>query len=105
VRELKNACERMAILCRGDELSLDDLPPLPAGAQAEGTVEAEAVGDEWPPLPAGGLSLVDLETRVIERALRFNGGNITRTAAFLRVPRHVLVYRIEKHGIRRNGDV
>lgn len=105
VRELKNACERMAILCRGEELSLDDLPPLPAGAQAAGAAEAEAVGDEWPPLPPGGLSLVDLETRVIERALRFNGGNITRTAAFLRVPRHVLVYRIEKHGIRRNGDV
>ncbi|HEY3490543.1 MAG TPA: sigma-54 dependent transcriptional regulator [Candidatus Deferrimicrobiaceae bacterium] len=105
VRELKNACERMAILCRGDELSLDDLPPLPSGALAAGAAEAEAVGDEWPPLPPGGLSLVDLETRVIERALRFNGGNITRTAAFLRVPRHVLVYRIEKHGIRRNGDV
>jgi two-component system NtrC family response regulator len=44
-----------------------------------------------------------MEKRVIERALRLKGGNITQTAAFLRVPRHILVYRIEKHGIRRNA--
>lgn len=100
VRELKNACERMAILCRGDELSLDDLPPAPNGVRSRGEAPA---GDEWPPLPPDGLSLVDLEKRVIERALRLKGGNITQAAAYLRVPRHILVYRIEKHGIRREG--
>jgi two-component system NtrC family response regulator len=98
VRELRNACERMAILCDGDELSLDDLPPAPPGGPG-----ADAPADEWPPLPPGGLSLVDLETRVIERVLRLKGGNITQAAAYLRIPRHVLVYRIEKHGIDRNG--
>jgi two-component system NtrC family response regulator len=100
VRELRNACERMAILCRGDELSLDDMPPPPIGEPLE---REGAPTDEWPPLPPGGLSLVDLETRVIERALRLKGGNITQTAAYLRIPRHVLVYRIEKHGIRRDA--
>jgi len=46
---------------------------------------------------------VDLEKKVIERALRLKGGNITQAAAFLRVPRHILVYRIEKYGIRRDA--
>jgi two-component system NtrC family response regulator len=105
VRELKNACERMAILCRGTEVSMSDLPPAPhKGKGAEAPPAAvEEIGEEWPPLPPEGLSLVDLEKRVIERALRHKGGNISQTAAYLRIPRHILVYRIEKFGIRRDG--
>ncbi|HEY5764450.1 MAG TPA: helix-turn-helix domain-containing protein, partial [Candidatus Deferrimicrobiaceae bacterium] len=100
VRELKNACERMVILCRGGEVSAADLPPPPPRRKGE---DAAAEGEEWPALPAEGLSLVDLEKRVIERALRQKGGNITQAAAFLRIPRHILVYRIGKYGIRRDG--
>jgi two-component system NtrC family response regulator len=94
----------MAILCRGNEVSLGDLPPAASKARgAEAAAGAEGSGEEWPPLPPGGLSLVDLERRVIERALRLKGGNITQAAAYLRVPRHILVYRIEKFGIRRDA--
>ncbi|HEY5999270.1 MAG TPA: sigma-54 dependent transcriptional regulator [bacterium] len=100
VRELKNACERLAILSRGGEVALGDLPPAPRGREDAAAAETEAEG--WPPLPPEGLSLVDLEKKVIERALRLKGGNISQAAAYLRVPRHILVYRIEKHGIRRN---
>jgi two-component system NtrC family response regulator len=100
VRELMNACERMVILCRGDEVSLDDLPPAP---RPSGERAAEEGATEWPPLPAEGLSLVDLEKRVIERALRMKGGNITQAALFLRIPRHILVYRIGKYGLRRDA--
>jgi len=100
VRELRNACERMVILCRGDEVSLDDLPPAPRAAGA-GTVEDAS--DAGPLLPAEGLSLVDLEKRVIERALRMKGWNITQAALFLRIPRHILVYRIGKYGLRRDA--
>jgi two-component system NtrC family response regulator len=100
VRELKNACERMVVLCAGDEVSLSDLPPAPIGAGERTAGDASA---EWPPLPAGGLSLVDLEKRVIERALRLRGGNITQAAAYLRIPRHILVYRLGKYGIRRDA--
>jgi two-component system NtrC family response regulator len=100
VRELKNACERMVALCAGDEVSLRDLPPAPRGPADLAGEEGPA---EWLPLPADGLSLVDLEKRVIERALRLKGGNITQAAAYLRIPRHILVYRLEKYGIRRDG--
>ena len=87
-------------MCRGNEVSLDDLPPAPRPS-GEGT--AEDGFPSYPPLPAEGLSLVDLEKRVIERALRMKGGNITQAAAYLRIPRHILVYRLEKYGIRRDG--
>jgi two-component system NtrC family response regulator len=100
VRELKNACERMVVLCAGDEISSADLPPAPRGA---GDRAGEEGAQEWPALPPDGLSLVDLEKRVIERALRLKGGNITQAAAYLRIPRHILVYRLEKYGIRRDG--
>jgi two-component system, NtrC family, response regulator len=100
VRELKNACERMVVLCPGDEISVGDLPPSPLSA---GGRPPEGNLADWPPLPAEGLSLVDLERRVIERALRLKGGNITQAAAYLRIPRHILVYRLEKHGIRRDA--
>jgi two-component system NtrC family response regulator len=102
VRELKNACERMVILCRGEEVSAEDLPPAPPTSRP-GEPGGEGFTDDWPPLSAGGLSLVDLEKKVIERALRLKGGNITQAAAYLNVPRHILVYRIEKYGIRRDG--
>jgi len=91
VRELQNACERMVVLCEGDAVRLEDLPPD----------KAAPAGDGWPPLPPDGLSLVDLERRVIQRALALNRGNVSRTARYLRIPRHVLAYRLEKYGISR----
>jgi len=102
VRELRNACERMVILCRGNEVSMGDLPAIPGSPSPERHSAWTGHGiDDWPPLPPGGLSLVDLEKKVIDRALKLNKGNITRTALYLGVPRHVLVYRLEKYGIER----
>ena len=94
VRELANACERAVILCRGDALRAEDLPPAASEA-------APAGGEFLPPLPEEGLSLIDLETRVIERVLQMKRVNVSQAAAYLRIPRHVLAYRMEKHGIRR----
>ncbi|MBI5485896.1 MAG: sigma-54-dependent Fis family transcriptional regulator [Deltaproteobacteria bacterium] len=90
VRELENACERAVLLCRGDRLRVEDLP---AAAGPEPAA--------WPPLPPDGLPLIDLEVDVIRRALELHGWNRTKTAAYLRIPRHVLIYRLEKHGLRQ----
>ena len=97
VRELENACERAVLLCTGPALRLADLPPRPREPEAE----PQPAGDWLPALPEDGLSLVDLEKRVIERALQLKRGNVSQTAAYLRIPRHILVYRMEKYGLRR----
>ncbi len=93
VRELENACERMAILAPAGTLRASDLPS-PAGA-------APAVDEAWLDALPDGLSLVDLEKRAIEHALRRTGGNLSAAARLLGVPRHILIYRVEKHGIPR----
>ena len=98
VRELRNACERMVILCPGNSLSLDVLPPEPRDSVSE---ESGHKVDDSLTLPPEGLSLLDLEKSVIERALSLKDGNISEAARYLHVPRHILVYRIEKHGISR----
>jgi len=98
VRELRNACERMVILCSGETLSLDLLPPEARESVSE---ERDYKVEDWLRLPPEGLSLLDLEKCVIERALFLKNGNISEAARYLRVPRHILVYRIEKHGIPR----
>jgi two-component system NtrC family response regulator len=104
VRELKNACERMVILCDGNEVSLEDLPAPSDRLRPEKTPLPDDTGD-LPSLPPAGLSLLDLEKKVIESALRIKNGNMTQAAAFLRIPRHVLIYRLEKYGIRRGGSL
>ena len=103
IRELKNACERMVILCDGNEVSVEDLPAPSDRLRPEKAPLAGDIGD-LPSLPPDGLSLLDLEKKVIESALRIKNGNMTQAAAFLRIPRHVLIYRLEKYGIRRGGS-
>jgi two-component system NtrC family response regulator len=102
VRELRNACERLVILATGREVSIEDLPAADPGSRP-GRDGSDPMGVGWPALPPDGLSLVDLEKRVVEMALRLKNGNITQAAAYLRIPRHVLVYRMEKYGMRRDG--
>ncbi|MFH2010426.1 MAG: sigma-54 dependent transcriptional regulator [bacterium] len=101
VRELQNVCERLVILARGDELSAADLPPRVLRAGPGGPVAEGGVLDHWPTLPPEGLSLIELERRVIERVLELKEGNVTQAARYLGVPRHILTYRMEKYGIRR----
>jgi two-component system NtrC family response regulator len=105
VRELENAIERVVILSRDDVLRQEDLPHLAEVTVAPPTGQAAppAVGEpgEWPPLPPDGLSLVELERSVIERVLALKQWNISQSARYLGVPRHILTYRMEKHGIRR----
>ena len=92
VRELENACQRLVILAHDGKLREQALLPESVRPRSD---------DPWPPMPEKGLSLIDLERQVIERALKKKEGNITQAAAYLGVPRHFLVYRIAKYGISR----
>jgi len=93
VRELENYCQRIAVLAE-DELLGEELAP-----EATGASPATATVGTSIQLPAEGISLVDLEREVIIRALEMNHYNQSQTAKFLRIPRHILLYRLEKHQI------
>jgi two-component system NtrC family response regulator len=97
----------MLLLRRSDVLDLIDLaspgavaapapiaaPALETGQPGDGTLRPGHVK-----LPAEGFSLPDLEKEIILKALENHGGNQSATARYLGVPRHVLLYRLEKFG-------
>ena len=92
VRELENYVERMLVLRRGPVIDLADLPPRHSHRARGGVLN----------LPDEGYSLEDLEKEAVLEALRRNDWNQTRAAAFLRIPRHTLIYRMEKYQIGKS---
>ncbi len=94
VRELQNAVERMIVLMRGEQL---DLPDLPVKVRAMRPVTGNRVLN----LPEEGYPLEDLEKEAVVQALERNQWNQTRAAAYLSIPRHTLLYRMEKYEIRK----
>jgi two-component system NtrC family response regulator len=100
VRELENVIERMLIFRTGDTLGAESLPPEMLGDRP-----GEAGQDEaWVRLPPEGVSLEGLERTIILKALKMNGWNQMRTSRFLRIPRHILLYRMEKCSIQPPED-
>jgi len=97
VRELENLVERLLIMRSGDVLSLDDLPDkIRAGTAGSGAFAQVCTVIN---LPDEGYSLEQLEREVVVEALERNLWNQTAAARFLRIPRHTLIYRMEKYGI------
>jgi len=92
VRELENMVERLLIMRNGDTITLDDLPDKIGARHIPSTT---AVIN----LPDDGYSLEQLEREAVHEALERNGWNQTAAARFLRIPRHTLIYRMEKYGI------
>ncbi len=96
IRELQNVVERCVILRRSDLISPEDLR-LPGLRSAEAAAPASAAtGFVLPELPPEGISLEEVEKELIRRALARSGGNRSEAARLLRVPRHILIYRLEK---------
>ena len=91
VRELENSVERLLIMRNTDVISIDELP--------EKLLESGASGSAILKLPDEGYSLEQLEQEVVIQALERNNWNQTAAARFLRIPRHTLIYRLEKYGI------
>jgi len=94
VRELENTIERLLILRDADVI---DLPDLPEKIRRPGG-DAEGTGFRFT-FPPEGIGLEEAEKALIETALARTGWNQSRAAHLLRVPRHILLYRIEKFGI------
>jgi two-component system NtrC family response regulator len=93
VRELENAIERASVLKRGDTITPADLPDKLRKEQT--SVENIILN-----LPDEGISLEDLEKKLIIRALERHKGNQTRAAEYLDITRPTLIYRMEKYGIK-----
>jgi len=89
IRELKNLCERWALLYPAQELTREQLAAdlLPAAAAAQ-----------WQ-LPPAGADLAEVERQLITQALARTGGNKAAAARLLHLTRHTLDYRLEKHGL------
>ena len=97
VRELENLVERLLIMRSGDTITIDDLPDkiLNGGITPGSSINSGKVIN----LPDGGYSLEQLEREVVVESLERNGWNQTAAAKFLSIPRHTLIYRMEKYGI------
>lgn len=97
IRELRNVVERMVLLhVEEGKLGQDDVP-----------LELHAVfpvyEEDLPfSLPQEGLDLQQFETNLIMKVMSHVGGNQSAAARYLNIPRHVLVYRLEKFGIDPN---
>jgi len=94
VRELENVAERTLILCSA---SVIEEHHLPAQIRLNSELKSKGVLN----LPAQGFPLEELEREAVAQALMRNDWNQTRAAGFLQIPRHVLIYRMEKYGLKR----
>jgi DNA-binding NtrC family response regulator len=90
IRELQNLVERCVILRRDAIIEEDDLHfSRPPGGEA----------CLLPEIPPEGISLEEVEKGLIQKALAMSGGNRSEAARMLKIPRHVLIYRLEKFGL------
>ncbi len=96
VRELENVIERLVVLAHGQEILAEDLPAeLKRARPAAQTDRIE--------LSPQGISLEAVEKELILWALKKADWNQTQAAALLDLSRKTLIYRMEKHGIRREN--
>ncbi|MCU1289203.1 MAG: two component, sigma54 specific, transcriptional regulator, Fis family [Acidobacteria bacterium] len=98
VRQLESALERAILLCEDDTITLDDLPP--EMSQTARTASA----DDLFKLPAEGVNFEDVERSLIMQAMERTDYNITKSAKLLGLTFRTLQYRLEKFGIKRDGD-
>jgi two-component system NtrC family response regulator len=91
VRELENTIERLLIMRNSDLIEEVDLPDKIRGKK---TATGALIS-----LPPEGYPLEQLEREVVILALERTDWNQTAAARFLRIPRHTLIYRMEKYHI------
>lgn len=85
IRELQHAIERAVILCRSENLSLEDLQLVP----------------QPPPSTASSktLNLSEVEKEAIIEAVKSSSGNLTRAAETLGIGRTTLYRKMEEYGL------
>jgi len=108
LRELRNVLERAALLAEDQLITSDDihLDPLldtsPPDPDRDRAATARRPDDPQP--QPGGLTLEESEIHHIRQALRETGGNVSRAARRLNVPRSSLYEKLRRYGIRPQSE-
>ena len=96
IREMQNIVERCIILRKNKVIEPEDLQLLvDKPSKTPNTMNTSFV----PVIPEGGIALEDIEKSYIIKALEKAGQNRSEAARLLKIPRHVLLYRLEKYKI------
>jgi transcriptional regulator of acetoin/glycerol metabolism len=93
---LENIIERLVVLAVGNRISADDLPEF---LKRESSLPDLIRLD----LSPQGISLEAIEKDLIIKALKKFSWNQTQAARYLDISRRTLIYRMEKHGIRKES--
>jgi DNA-binding NtrC family response regulator len=96
IRQLKNLVERSILICRSNELGIDDF---------KAQIQASPVRKQEIPLPGvGSITLEQMEVEMVKQAMSFHQNKITKAAASLGITRNALYRRLEKYRIPYNED-
>lgn len=103
VRELQNIIERAAVLCRGQVIGVDDLPPALLDNAPPARFQLSASPEEpWTPMTLED-ALREPERRILTRALDANAWNRQKTADQLGINRTTLYKKMKQHGLLGDG--
>lgn len=94
IRQLENLIERMYILRRSDYLNKSDLPDDFYESRPKIGEEAKYKLTE-----PDQISYHEAERKLIIDAMTKAGGNKSKASRLLKIPRHVLIYRIKKYDL------
>jgi DNA-binding NtrC family response regulator len=97
VRELRNTIERVILLENEDTILARHLHFLGLHASTEVPTAADILRIEF---PEQGIALEAIEKQIILEAYERCQRNKSKTARFLKMPRHILIYRLKKLGIQ-----
>ena len=93
VRELHNVVEGLTITCKNEMIQPDHLP-----VSVQDTRSSGSNGEiEKTSLLAFGLSVQEMEKKMLKEALQRAGGNISEASRLLKITRNTLRYRIAKY--------
>jgi two-component system response regulator HydG len=93
VRELHNVVEGLTITCKDKMIRPDHLPVSLRDAQSAG----QNGNTEKTSLLAYGLSVDEMEKKMLQEALQRTGGNISEASRLLKITRNTLRYRMAKY--------
>lgn len=103
VRELKNALERSLVLCRREEIGVEDLPREVVSGEAAPHKHSEAGGENGFGEKDFREAKRKFEVAYLTKQLAEHRWNVSRTAATIGLHRQSLQEKLRELGIRRPG--